>query len=111
MRISDWSSDVCSSDLDVDELRAMFRDKSEGLKGRLRIDMPSGAAKHLVVPHLAAFMRAPPQLQIDLGSADRRVDRTDERRVGKEVVSKGRSRRSPYHKKKKHQKEVRETAK
>src|SRR3546814_6157440 len=78
MRISDWSSDVCSSDLDVDELRAMFRDKSEGLKGRLRIDMPSGAAKHLVVPHLAEFMRAHPQLQIDLGSADRRVDLVSE---------------------------------
>jgi DNA-binding transcriptional LysR family regulator len=60
--------------MDVDELRTMFRNQAEELKGRLRVDMPGGMAKHVVIPHLAGFLEKHPLLQLDLGSADRHVD-------------------------------------
>src|SRR3546814_10768802 len=76
MRISDWSSDVCSSDLEKihDE-----EDQDHGLAQCLR---------HLRQRHLD-----------ELGRIERHgpLDRSEERRVGKECVSAGRSRWSPYH--------------
>src|SRR3546814_2025058 len=82
MRISDWSSDVCSSDL------LMQRD--------VRLDP---ADHHFLEraahPHHAAFAAA----AIDDQLADHAViiGRSEERRVGKECVSTCRSRWSPYH--------------
>src|SRR3546814_9380972 len=67
MRISDWSSDVCSSDLIGIDIAA----EVERLALRQRID---GVARF-----------------------DRIDDRSEERRVGKECVSTCRSRWSPYH--------------
>src|SRR3546814_5000649 len=89
MRISDWSSDVCSSDLalqgaQVDGLGAGF----ELELGRDLLDL--GQAEELqhadVAPADVEF--------IPLG---RELGRSEERRVGKECVSTGRSRWSPYH--------------
>src|SRR3546814_2598588 len=78
MRISDWSSDVCSSDL-VD---------------RVRIGMPLVAACLFERGRrvgLRPCRRTPHH-------ARRRVaGRSEERRVGKECVSTCRSRWSPYH--------------
>jgi len=59
---------------DLEELRALFRGKAGGLRGRLRVDMPVGVARRIVVPQLAGFLRQHPDLQVDLGSADRQVD-------------------------------------
>src|SRR3546814_5771911 len=75
MRISDWSSDVCSSDL--------FPDPASWLVDRER---------------QAAFDRAPNAFD-DGTRAIRRehFERSEERRVGKECVSTCRSRWSPYH--------------
>src|SRR3546814_6230072 len=70
MRISDWSSDVCSSDLDVVFGFELARRE---------------------IPRLRA--QAP-------GFVERTVDvevKSEERRVGKECVSTCRSRWSPYH--------------
>src|SRR3546814_15992918 len=99
MRISDWSSDVCSSDLG-------------GLLGAL------GALQHLLrIVLAAARFRAdlPPQLPRnpqqqqaarqqqadDLeklgGEGGERDPRSEERRVGKEGGNTGRSRRWSYH--------------
>src|SRR3546814_6857597 len=81
MRISDWSSDVCSSDLDQvlvahgDARRVERRDI--GLPGR------EGAAVQPGRPFEAGERRHP--------------GRSEERRVGKECVSTCRSRWSPYH--------------
>src|SRR3546814_1385020 len=70
MRISDWSSDVCSSDLVERQLR---RAAAVGQQRDPPAARPPGVAQHL----------------------DGR--RSEERRVGKECVSTCRSRWSPYH--------------
>src|SRR3546814_6702224 len=79
MRISDWSSDVCSSDLPA----------------RRAAPVPVGAAPppgHAVAVHRRNARRRR-RLSRDRGQGRR----SEERRVGKECVSKCRSRWSPYH--------------
>src|SRR3546814_3871818 len=81
MRISDWSSDVCSSDLIVfnTETRNSFLYTRAGLTGEYsnfaRDDSIEGQ-------------------RIDI---DPYIKRSEERRVGKECVSTCRSRWSPHH--------------
>src|SRR3546814_4406836 len=80
MRISDWSSDVCSSDLYWTEIRLTTMRASPA-----RIST-SGVAQ--IVDHAGAQRPCDP-----IGLAAR----SEERRVGKECVSTCRSRWSPYH--------------
>src|SRR3546814_3561323 len=85
MRISDWSSDVCSSDLLID---------------RLLFWVAALSAANLIVRPLVI-------LSLTGGFANYEgfqqsiywttVQRSEERRVGKECVSTCRSRWSPYH--------------
>src|SRR3546814_9661262 len=76
MRISDWSSDVCSSDLS--------RDGTRWISAR--------PASLLPVRVLGALFR-----RLFLTRLRALHDRSEERRVGKECVSTCRSRWSPYH--------------
>src|SRR3546814_7399946 len=82
MRISDWSSDVCSSDLPYDCLAC--RD-SVPLHRKVR---PQALAPRLILLRIGQLAAERDQ---KLG-----VLRSDERRVGKECVSTCRSRWSPY---------------
>ena len=59
---------------DVDELQSMFRRDAESLRGRLRVDMPTGTARNFIIPRLPEFLQAHPHLEIELSSTDRRVD-------------------------------------
>jgi DNA-binding transcriptional LysR family regulator len=59
---------------ELDELDTMFQHDDVALAGRLRIDMPIGAARNIVIPALPAFLAAHPRLQLELSSTDRRVD-------------------------------------
>jgi len=59
---------------DFDALRSMFRSGADVLTGRLRIDMSVAMASRIVLPRLGGFMAMHPQLLVDLGTADRRVD-------------------------------------
>ena len=59
---------------DMDDMENMFRLDGTVLKGRLRIDMPTVAARQLVMPHLGEFLAAYPHIQIEVSSTDRRVD-------------------------------------
>src|SRR3546814_14765601 len=79
MRISDWSSDVCSSDLDPhraapdgaqrQEVRrrrgiALDRDGARAAIGRARLD---GEAAPAVAPHLHAVAGHPVEGDLDIG--------------------------------------------
>ncbi len=59
---------------DMEDLQGMFRRDTGQLTGRLRVDMSSGLARQLVVPHLPAFLAEHPGLEIELSGTDRRVD-------------------------------------
>src|SRR3546814_13546147 len=104
MRISDWSSDVCSSDLL--RLGADAHEATVGRVGPAGGDALGDDARARVlaeVDHLGAGVG----LLIVVGDGDgvelaHRVvalqdARSEERRVGKECVSTCRSRWSPYH--------------
>src|SRR3546814_8856524 len=86
MRISDWSSDVCSSDLQdlprlhdgpvIDQIGAEDR-VAQRAESAFALGSDRGERRH----------------PVNVGKADR----SEERRVGKECVSTCRSRWSPYH--------------
>src|SRR3546814_15829595 len=120
MRISDWSSDVCSSDLTA--VRGHFGEKTVArsisiwLPGVLKVDPfpdPSLTQYEWYVPvdgdHHLYFQMLGRQVSSEAERDDftrefhdKWVDlalngRSEERRVGKECVSPCRSRWSPYH--------------
>src|SRR3546814_20581097 len=92
MRISDWSSDVCSSDLGgqhpVGVLRAgeEVEDRGVGRTGEL------GSGHRGDLLHALELGR----VLVDRALAEHVLGRSEERRVGKECVSTCRSRWSPY---------------
>src|SRR3546814_10022701 len=88
VRISDWSSDVCSSDLKHRLLTESFMSLRTLLATAL---CTAGLA---AAPASASAHEAGDWL-FRLGVTQ--VSRSEERRVGKECVSTGRSRWSPYH--------------
>src|SRR3546814_14344120 len=90
MRISDWSSDVCSSDLDRGA--ALEPWYSFGLGRQRSCFQPT-------TNHCHACYR-PARRRILGAGHDGTFGRSEERRVGKECVSTCRSRWSPYHQKK-----------
>jgi len=59
---------------DMDELQSMFQQGPHALRGRLRVDMPQGMARNVVIPRLPEFLDAHPHLEIEISSTDRRVD-------------------------------------
>src|SRR3546814_19756638 len=102
MRISDWSSDVCSSDL-----REKMTDKTNA-EGAMRVDTD-------MVRRLAEMLSENDLSEIEVEDGGRKIvvkrqmvsvaaaplahaaPRSEERRVGKECVSTCRSRWWPYH--------------
>src|SRR3546814_17126532 len=102
MRISDWSSDVCSSDLiDCGEDRGRVR-QHVALRHEIhRLQMAERGGAQLAAIRLVAAVGDQIDAELALGALGRDVHRSEVRRVGKEFVSTCRSRWSPYHKKKK----------
>src|SRR3546814_20152280 len=103
MRISDWSSDVCSSDLHNAPEAGRHRRKG----GRTSFPPRS------IPPACLGGRALRPPLPLSVPSRRKKPrpgsNRSEERRVGKECVSPCRTRWSPYHekkKKKKHNKKV-----
>src|SRR3546814_11831589 len=97
MRISDWSSDVCSSDLaggaGADD-HVDFVDEDDRTGPLLQLGDDRLEALFEIAPILGAGDQAAQVKTVD----DRVLEqRSEERRVGKECVSTCRSRWSPYH--------------
>src|SRR3546814_16111964 len=104
MRISDWSSDVCSSDLNFDakvwgaELEAVFA-PTRNLRfnanvGYLKTRIADGESSIDIMNRTQGnpdYVLVKPWLQLPSNC------RSEERRVGKECVSTCRSRWSTYH--------------
>lgn len=59
---------------DVEEVESLFQVDTTQVRGRLRLDMPTGVAKNLVIPKLSDFLKEHPALEIELSSTDRKVD-------------------------------------
>src|SRR3546814_7538844 len=82
MRISDWSSDVCSSDLEAKRMsfKVIILDPLKGCPAAAVVDeqIVADFKDQIAIRNLAS-------------------KRSEERRVGKECVSTCRSRWSPYH--------------
>src|SRR3546814_13249474 len=110
MRISDWSSDVCSSDLSPDIILSattcsdFIKHKQIGIDKRMmHITLLALAA----VPRLSDCAQIARYRRVSNAHAALRCSssrsaremrlRSEERRVGKECVSTCRSRWSPYH--------------
>src|SRR3546814_12759759 len=89
MRISDWSSDVCSSDLDTNIAEVI---------GTVVLDDGVGTTTHYYTISGGALTWT----NNDGTTVPAVTPRSEERRVGKECVSTCRSRWSPYHYKQKH---------
>src|SRR3546814_12344312 len=130
MRISDWSSDVCSSDLDEDKpsaprpihassaistmcLRVFGSNGSSFLPKIRRRTLCNTLIDKVAVVRKREILASWAKLALSLETAAAYnprpafrslpgcpCDRSEERRVGKECVSTFRSRWSPYHKKK-----------
>src|SRR3546814_18521817 len=104
MRISDWSSDVCSSDLIVQALKKQGFRVSSDLRGE-KITRKIREHSMQKVPYIlvvgekerdAATVAVRQRGGVDLGVMAL-ADRSEERRVGKECVSTCRSRWSTDH--------------
>src|SRR3546814_2187283 len=96
MRISDWSSDVCSSDLLLSPLLSVPQLRQHGVllhHGLVhpRSPLPAIPALYILMPTQDNIVRVVADIQRRL------YQRSEERRVGKECVSTCRSRWSPYH--------------
>jgi len=59
---------------DMNELHSLFQQDDMHLQGRLRVDLPVGIAKNILLPKLPEFLQQYPHLEIELSSTDRRVD-------------------------------------
>src|SRR3569833_388269 len=51
---------------DMDELQSMFQHGEQSLRGRLRVDMPSGMARNMVIPQLPRLLSEYPLLELEL---------------------------------------------
>src|SRR3546814_17054251 len=98
MRISDWSSDVCSSDL-IEHKAVAFDTYLHAARSMTPLRRWLKRSTVMCVTtmrfHYVIFRNT-----ADLFAQDGRNNRSEERRVGKECVSTCRSRWSPYHYKK-----------
>src|SRR3546814_18693643 len=109
MRISDWSSDVCSSDLFIDEIFLPQKPLLEALVGR---DIQFGIQTRIDLwkPDLLRLLGRAGCVSIEAGVESLPVEgrealakrRTEKRREGKEGVSTCRSRGTADHHKQKH---------
>jgi DNA-binding transcriptional LysR family regulator len=59
---------------DLDELQSLFQSEPSKVSGRVRVDMSSRMARFEIIPRLPQLLGEFPNLQIELGATDRKVD-------------------------------------
>jgi LysR family transcriptional regulator, regulator for bpeEF and oprC len=59
---------------DVDELEAQLTGARTSPRGRLRVDVPAAAGRHVIATALPLFFAKYPDITVDIGSSDRPVD-------------------------------------
>src|SRR3546814_8339385 len=94
MRISDWSSDVGSSDLQPADQPAMHQQvgvSADRRRNGQRKERKTSLVQYVCIPSCGSFGLIPSQC------VGKFQVRSEERRVGKECVSTCRFRWSPYH--------------
>src|SRR3546814_14665948 len=96
MRISDWSSDVCSSDLEI-------RCRDDGVVEAGTGKIGTGEIGPRQIGTVEIGTREPRTIDIEIAQVEPTEIRSAERRVGKEGVRTCRSRWSPYNYKQKKQ--------
>src|SRR3546814_16482605 len=98
MRISDWSSDVCSSDLDRHQLLDLGGRKHVAVDAVQpdRLD-PAAHFLQLVLGMRQGQNATLAEHDVEVELLAQSLPRSEERRVGKECVSTCRSRWSPSH--------------
>src|SRR3546814_18931838 len=100
MRISDWSSDVCSSDLS--SILGRCRDGDFGIRFQMDMLERHGLTGVFFVDPMPALVYGPKIIAeivrpIVARGHEVPLHRSEERRVGKECVSTCRHRWSPFH--------------
>src|SRR3546814_17827889 len=102
MRISDWSSDVCSSDLPpASPAAAGSTPAGSASAPQANIGTVVQLPPNQPPPETGQVLSGTVLARAATGSFLLQTERSEERRVGKECVSTCRSRWSPYHQKKK----------
>src|SRR3546814_11018172 len=100
MRISDWSSDVCSSDLVVEAGAMVVSVTATAVEvapfDDHVVDMTGHGSSHLR-SRCRCVCVSPAEVSLTEGNGTAPLSRSEERRVGKECVSTCRSRWAPYH--------------
>src|SRR3546814_14583094 len=104
LRISDWSSDVCSSDLSIRHILAGSAPMDdEGFRHYLENDYSGSLSAKAVGDVISRCRRIEAAFNVDLSHGSdiehlvKRHGRSEERRVGTECVSPFRSRCAPGH--------------
>lgn len=59
---------------DLEELQSLFQSEPSRVSGRVRVDMPTRMARFEIIPKLPRLLEEFPNLQIELGATDRKVD-------------------------------------
>src|SRR3546814_16996629 len=104
MRIIDWSSDVCSSDLAIDnvarhgnhtDLAIILQGIGPDISCKIHVLV---TARQVVILYACKFGHVDTERRSVAQPVDQAgIERSEERRVGTECVSTCRSRWSPYH--------------
>src|SRR5205814_6062120 len=85
--LSDWSSDVCSSDL-VGAVEVLFLEESVAAGENLRPEVVADVVIHRITHHRGDREQGGEEVRVELAlvrkSARRKQQRSEERRVGKE---------------------------
>ncbi|MFH5070377.1 LysR substrate-binding domain-containing protein [Enterobacter cloacae complex sp. 2024EL-00215] len=63
---------------DVDEAENLFRQTSDDVSGKIRIDVPGRVGSQIIIPALPDFFKRYPAIQIELGVTDRSVNLAEE---------------------------------